>query len=73
MTQNPEPLDHLDWDVIVPEISDIHGVPARWLRSLENVQQIRQGRAEQAEQKSMVEAAPGAAAIMNAETKAKAS
>jgi hypothetical protein len=45
ITQNPEPLDHFKWDVIIPELSDIQGVPMKWMRSLEEVASIRDGRA----------------------------
>ncbi len=71
VTQNPEPLDFFDWDVIIPEVSSIQGVPARWMRDMKAVQAIRQGRAQQAQQQQMVQAAPGAASVMNAATKAR--
>lgn len=71
-TQNPEPLDHFDWDTITPDIASIHGVPAKWMKSMEQVYIIRQGRAQAAQQQQMVEAAPGVAAMSNAATKARA-
>ncbi len=71
VTQDPAPLDHFDWDVIIPEVSSIHGVPSKWMRSFEQIQAMREGRAKQAEVQQAVEAAPGAAAIMNASTKAQ--
>lgn len=64
VTQNPEPLDHFNWDVIVPEISSIHGVPERFLRSMDEVQAIREGRAQEAQDQKMIQAAPAAAAMM---------
>ncbi len=64
VTQNPEPLDHFDWDVIIPEIADIQAVPAKWLRSIDQVQAIRQGRAQQMAQQTAIQAAPGAAALI---------
>lgn len=66
VTQNPAPLDFFDWDTVVPEIADIHGVPAHWLRSAEQVAQIRQGRAAEQQQQRDVAAAPGAAALLKA-------
>lgn len=71
ITQNPEPLDFFDWDVIMPDISDIQGVPASWRRDINRVMAIREGRAEQQEQQTMIQAAPGAAALMKAATVAK--
>ena len=66
ITQNPEPLDYFDWDVIIPELSEIQGVPFRWMKSPEVVKQIRAARAQQAAQQQMIQAAPGAAALMKA-------
>jgi hypothetical protein len=63
-TQNPEPLDHFDWDVITPELSDINGVPARWRNDMEKIQAMRDGRAQQAKESQAVQAAPGAAAMI---------
>lgn len=71
VTQNPEPLDHFNWDVIIPEVSDIQGVPARWMRAQEEVMAMRQGRAQQAQEQTAIQAAPGAAALVNATTKAQ--
>jgi hypothetical protein len=55
VTQNPEPLDHFNWDVIIPEVADI-----------EEVQSIREGRAQEAEDQKMIQGAPAAAAMMKA-------
>jgi hypothetical protein len=66
ITQNPEPLDHIKWDVAIPEIADIQAVPARWMNSAEEVAQIRAGRQKQAEMQQMIQAAPGAAAMVKA-------
>ena len=70
VTQNMEPLDHFDWDVIVPELSEIQGVPARFMRSLEQIQAIRQGRAKQVQTEQMIQAAPAAASVIKAMPKA---
>jgi hypothetical protein len=66
-TQNPEPLDFFDWDTIVPELSTINGAPARFMRSVENVAQIRQRRAEQLQIEQSIQAGPAEAAMMKAE------
>lgn len=67
--QNPAVLDHFNWDVIMPELADIQGVPAKWMNSLDAIQQIRQGRQEQMEQQTAMQAAPGAAAMISASAK----
>lgn len=64
VTGNPAPLDHFNWDMIIPELSDINAVPVRWRNSVDEIQKLRQGRASQQEQQTMIQAAPGAAALM---------
>jgi hypothetical protein len=65
-TQNPEPLDHFNWDIIMPELADMNAVPTRWLRSKEDVEAIREGRNQQVDQQNLVNALPGAAAMTKA-------
>lgn len=64
VTQNPALLDHFNWDVIMPELADINAVPTRWTRAVEEVQAIRQSRAESAEQQQAAQMAPSMAAMM---------
>lgn len=66
ITQNPEPLDHFNWDVIIPQIADIQGVPASWMRSIDSVLEIRQGRMKQQQTQEMIQAGPSAAAMIKA-------
>ena len=66
ITQDPSPLDHIDFDAAVPDILDIQAVPIRWQRSLDRVQEIREGRAQAAEQRQVVEAAPALASVAKA-------
>jgi hypothetical protein len=71
VTQDPAPLDHYDWDVIIPEVNDINGVPERWRRDPQAVQSIRESRAQAQQINQAAEVAPGAAALINAGTKAR--
>lgn len=71
ITQDPEPLDHFDWDKIVPEVAEIQAVPERWMRAKEEVKALRQDRRQQQETNQMIDAAPGAAAVMNAAAKVR--
>lgn len=66
MTGDIEPLDFFNFDTAMPQILDIHGAPIAWTRSIEEVMQRRQGRAEQAETQQMIEAMPAAAGLMKA-------
>lgn len=62
-TQNPEVFDFMNLDVIMPAIADIQGVPASWKRTMADVQKIRAGRAKEAQDQKMIQAAPAAAAV----------
>jgi hypothetical protein len=72
VTQNQEPLDHFNWDVIVPEIADIQGVPSRWMRDPKIVQSMRQQRAQAQQDQEAMAAAPGMAAMVSSAAKMKA-
>jgi hypothetical protein len=63
MTMDPAPLDFFNFDVAMPEILDIQGAPTSWTRSLEEVEEIRAGRAEQQQQQQLIEAAPALASM----------
>ena len=65
-TGNPDPLDHFNWDVIVPDLADINAVPVKWRKSIEDVQAIRQNRAKQQQREQLIQAAPSAAAVAKA-------
>lgn len=66
VTQNPEPLDYFNWDEIVPDMASIQSVPEKWINAMDRVQAIRGGRAQQAQEQQMMQAAPGAAAMIKA-------
>lgn len=66
VTQDPAPLDHFNWDAVVPEIADNQAVPMRWMNSIEKVNEIREGRAQQMQAKQVTDALPGVAAITKA-------
>jgi hypothetical protein len=67
VTGNLAPLDHFNWDTIVPDLSDINAVPMRWRNSIEQVEALRQGRAEQQQQQQMIQAGPAVAALTKAQ------
>lgn len=66
VTQNPEPLDYFNWDIIIPEVADIQAVPQRWLKAQEDVDALRENRAQQAQMQAMIEAAPAVSGMMKA-------
>lgn len=72
VTQDPAPLDHYDWDIIVPEVAEINGVPLHWMRDPRIVAQMRKERREQIQQQQMIDAAPAAAGLMKATQGARA-
>jgi hypothetical protein len=67
VTQDPAPLDHFNWDVIIPELASIQGVPAKWMRSDKEVMEIRSSRQDSAETQTAIQAAPAAAAMVKAQ------
>ena len=71
VTQDPSILDPFNMDVIIPEIAEINGMPERWKRDPDEIAAMREQRAAANQQQAEVEAAPGAAAMMNAATKSQ--
>jgi hypothetical protein len=69
--QNPAPMDHFNWDVIVPEIAEIQAVPPKWLNDAQEIQGIRKGRAQAQQQQQQIQAAPSAAAMVKAQAVAQ--
>lgn len=72
VTQDASVLDAFDFDTITRELSDIQAVPPHWMKSLKDVQGIRQQRAEQAQLQQQIAAAPGQAQLLKAAADAKA-
>ncbi|MGD9878908.1 MAG: portal protein [Reyranella sp.] len=69
ITGDPSYLDRLDFDVAIPEIAEINGVPEPWLASDDVVAAKREARRKAAEMQQQIQAAPGAAALMGAQAK----
>ena len=65
-TQDPSVMDWYDFDTITPEVADINGAPFRFIRSPEQVAQIRQGRQMDKEAAQLTQALPGMAAMTKA-------
>jgi len=63
ITQNPEPLDHFNWDIILPDLADINAVPAKWRKAEKEIKAIREGRAKQQQQQQVIDAAPSLASM----------
>ncbi len=70
-TQDPDPMDWFDMDEIVPELASINGMPVKFLNDLKRVMEKRGARAEMMQRQEDVTAAPGAAALISANAKAK--
>ena len=63
---DPTPLDHFDWDQIMPDLADIQAVPTKWMRDADTIAGIRQGRQQQQQQQQMLDAAPALAGAAKA-------
>lgn len=66
ITQDPSPLYNFNFDVIIPEIAEIQGVPMRWMNTPDVIAKLKQARDQQMQQQQMMQAAPGMAAVMKA-------
>jgi hypothetical protein len=62
-TQDPSVLDAFNFDVIVPEMAEIQGVPASWMASPQDIVRKRNTRAQAAARQEQIQAAPAAAAL----------
>lgn len=62
-TQNPEATDWIDIDEAMPELANLQAVPTRFVRTLEAVLAIREGRSQQQEQDRAIQAAPAIAQL----------
>lgn len=63
VTGDRSPLDHFNWDTIIPDVSDINAVPVRWRNGFEQIKAMRDARAQQAETQELIQAAPSVAAL----------
>lgn len=66
-TQDPSSLFHFNMDVAIPELAEIHGVPARWMKSLDEVNKLRENMQAQQQQQAAIQAGPSIAAVMKAQ------
>ncbi len=65
-TGDPSVLDPYDFDAALPDIARTQAVPERWLRSVESIAAMRQGRAQQMQQQQAAQTAPALAALAKA-------
>ncbi len=70
-TGDPSYMDYINMDVAAPEIAAINGTPASWIRSAEDVAQLKQMRAKQQQIQQAIQAAPAAAGLMKAKASAQ--
>lgn len=70
-TQDPSIMDHFDWDEIVPAVARIHGVPEKWMKDPRAIADMRAQREQQRQGQEMIQAAPGAAAMIKAQAASK--
>ena len=66
ITQDPSLLDPFDFDVAIPAISDIQGVPESWMADDKKIDAKRKNRAAAQREKMRVDALPSEAAMVKA-------
>lgn len=71
-TQDPSHLDHYNFEVAIPEMAEHLSVPTHWLRSPEEIAQVRGQRQQQQQQQQIADASPAIATIAAANIKAQA-
>lgn len=59
LSQTQDPIDHLNYDVAIPEIADNLAVPVRWLRDQTAVEARRDARQKEQMQAAMLQNAAG--------------
>lgn len=67
ITQDPSYLDPFDFDVALPAIADIQGVPESWMSSDEKIAAKRKSRAQAQAAQQQIQAMPAQAAMMKAQ------
>lgn len=65
-TQDPSVLDRFDFDVAIPEISEINGAPIRWMADDRKVASKQKSRANSQAQQAQIQALPAQAAMLKA-------
>jgi hypothetical protein len=65
-TQDPAPLDWVNWDIVQPELAEINGVPSRWVATVEQVEKKRGDRNQQQSVQTAIDAGPSVAALVKA-------
>jgi hypothetical protein len=66
VTQSPESLMYFNMDKIVPDVAEIEGLPVEWMRTVDEVQNIRQNQARQQQMQQMSEVAKSSAPLIKA-------
>jgi hypothetical protein len=65
-TQNPSIMYFFNFDEAMPAMAEIGGVPSKWMNTIDKVNEMRQAQAQQAAQQQLIQAGPGAAAVLKA-------
>ena len=68
-TQDPSYMDHINFDVLIPEMMEINGGMVRWLNDQRTLVAKRQSRQQAAAREQQIKEMPGQAAMLNAQSK----
>jgi hypothetical protein len=61
---DPQILDIFDSEAMIRELAEINGVPAKVLRSPEQMEERKAGRAQEAQAQQLLQAAPVASSVI---------
>jgi len=73
VTQDPSPLDWINWDEAMPQLGSISAVPTRWINDQKGVDAIRAQRQKAQAMQHAADAAPALASVAKALPQIKAS
>jgi hypothetical protein len=64
--QDPSIMHYFNFDEAMPALAEIGGVPSKWMNTMEKVDQLRKAQAQAQAQQQLIQAGPGAAAVLKA-------
>lgn len=65
-TQDPTPMFYFNFDQIIPDMAEIQGLPAKWIKTLDEVNQMKAAQQQKVSTDQLIQAGPSAAAVIKA-------
>lgn len=65
-TQDPTPMFYFNFDTIIPDMAEIQGLPAKWIKTLDQVNEMKAAQQQKITTDQLIQAGPSAAAVLKA-------